>query len=102
MRQLCVALILSLSVIAGGATAQNAPAPAPETSNDEAQAALEAALIQAALRILEQNIRASRRESGEIDKLLRALAGISVADIKRYGICGGPNSEVRRAFGSLC
>jgi hypothetical protein len=51
---------------------------------------------------MEANIKASGRESGEIDKLIRALSGISVKDIRQYGICGGPNSEVRKLFGSLC
>lgn len=62
----------------------------------------EAVLIAQAVKIMQENIKASGRESGEIDKLVRALSGVSVKDIRQYGICGGPNSEVRKAFGSLC
>lgn len=72
-----------------------------EISSEE-QSVIEAALIAEAIKIMEKNIDASKRESGEIDKLIRALSGVSVKDIKKYGICGGPNSEVRKLFGSLC
>lgn len=76
-------------------SAQDQPTP------DE-QSIIEAALIAEAIKIMEQNIKASERESGEIDKLVRALSGVSIGDIQKYGLCGGPNSEVRKLFGSLC
>lgn len=87
-------LILSLGTAAG--QQQQPPAPSGE------QSMTEAVLIAQAVKIMQENIKASGRESGEIDKLVRALSGVSVKDIRQYGICGGPNSEVRKAFGSLC
>lgn len=63
---------------------------------------LKAIIIKGALDIIIENIKASNRESGEIDKLIRALSGISIMDIKKYGICGGPNSEARKLAASLC
>ena len=75
--------------------------PAPETEGP-GDGVVEAILINEALQIMLRNIEASERESGEIDKLIRALSGVSIKDINEYGICGGPNSEVRKLFGSLC
>jgi hypothetical protein len=86
-------VILSIGTVAGQQQPQG-------PSGDESVA--QAVLIVEAIKIMEGNIKASGRESGEIDKLIRALSGVSIKDIKQYGICGGPNSEVRKAFGSLC
>ena len=63
---------------------------------------IKAIILQEAIKIISRNIDASKKENGEIDKLIRAISGISVRDIERYGLCGGPNSEVRKNFGSLC
>lgn len=45
------------------------------------------------------NIKAADRESGELAKWVRATSGISVRDIKRYGIFGGPSSVFHKPFG---
>lgn len=62
---------------------------------------LEALIIQKGVEIISQNIKASERESGDINKAIRATLGISVADINRYGLLGGPNSEMRKLFNAL-
>ena len=80
-------------------TAQN-PASAPDGTPSEEM--IKAILVQEAAKIMLNNLEASKRESGEMAKLLRAIVGISVKDIESYGICGGPNSEVRKLFGSMC
>ncbi len=48
-----------------------------------------------------QNIKASEKESGDIDKAVRATLGISIKDINQYGLLGGPNSEMRKLFNAL-
>ncbi|MDW9689398.1 hypothetical protein GOB50_31070 [Sinorhizobium meliloti] len=58
-----------------------------------------AKILAAPLKIVDGNIKGASRESGEIDKLLRASSGISIRDIKKYGIFGGPNSIFRKPFG---
>ena len=49
--------------------------------------------------IVDGNIKAAARESGEVAKVLRGVTGISVRDIERHGIFGGPNSVFRKPFG---
>jgi hypothetical protein len=96
-------LIASLAFVTVAPARAQQPAPSGSNSGtDAAEGAVEAALIAAAVKIMQENVKASGRESGEIDKLIRALSGISVKDIKEYGICGGPNSEARKIAGSLC
>jgi hypothetical protein len=51
------------------------------------------------VKIIDGNVKASERESGEIAKVLRATTGISVRDIELYGVFGGPNSVFRKPFG---
>lgn len=47
------------------------------------------------------NIEASKSESGDLDKLIRATSGVSIRDIKKYGLRGGPNSEVSKILRAL-
>lgn len=56
-------------------------------------------VIMAPGNIVVNNIKAAGRESGELAKALRAALGISIGDIERYGIFGGPNSIFRKPFG---
>lgn len=49
--------------------------------------------------IIVGNIKATRRESGELARVLRATSGISIRDIERHGIFGGRNSIFRKPFG---
>jgi hypothetical protein len=56
-------------------------------------------ILAAPVKIVDGNIKAASGESGELDKVLRATTGISVRDINRYGIFGGPNSVFRKPFG---
>lgn len=62
---------------------------------------LEALIIQKGVEIVSQNIKASERENGDINKAIRATLGISIGDINRYGLLGGPNSEMRKLFNAL-
>lgn len=59
-------------------------------------------MAMAPVNIIEGNWEGAKRESGELAKIVRATTGISWRDIEKYGLCGGPNSEVRKLFGSLC
>jgi hypothetical protein len=49
--------------------------------------------------IVDGNIKGANRESGELAKVLRGVTGISILDIDRHGIFGGPNSIFRKPFG---
>ncbi|MER9669938.1 hypothetical protein [Mesorhizobium sp. M0203] len=49
--------------------------------------------------IMDGNIKAIGRESGELAKVLRGISGISIRDIERYGILGGPGSVFHKPFG---
>lgn len=51
-----------------------------------------------AILIVTGNFDAAKNESGEIAKLVRATSGISLTDIEKYGIQGGPNSEISKAL----
>jgi hypothetical protein len=56
-------------------------------------------VLAAPVKIIDGNIKAASGESGELDKVLRASTGISIRDIKHYGVFGGPNSVFRKPFG---
>jgi hypothetical protein len=56
-------------------------------------------LLAIPVKIVDGNILAASRERGEIDKVIRAITGISVRDINEYGFFGGPNSIFRKPFG---
>lgn len=51
--------------------------------------------------IVVANIEAAKRERGDINQAIRATTGVSVGDIKKHGILGGPNSEARKIFKAL-
>jgi hypothetical protein len=55
--------------------------------------------IYAVINSIDRNIQGAARESGEIDKVLKGTTGISVKDIKKHGVFGGPNSVFRKPFG---
>lgn len=83
--------------------ATNPQDPQPDGGKDQDLTSLiEAILLKEAVNTMKRNLEASKHESGEIAKLMRAISGISIKDIQEYGICGGPNSEVRKLFGDLC
>jgi hypothetical protein len=46
---------------------------------------------------IERNFKASRQESSVLNKAIRSTTGISIRNIKKYGLAGGRNSEVRKA-----
>jgi hypothetical protein len=48
---------------------------------------------------IERNFEASKQESGLFNQTIRATIGVSIGDIERYGIFGGPNSFFRKPFG---
>jgi hypothetical protein len=50
------------------------------------------------VKIMDGNLQAAKRESGDLDKALRVI-GPSVRDIKKHGIRGGRNSVFRKPFG---
>jgi len=65
-------------------------------------------IVTAPIGIVLGNLEASKNESGDIDKALRATTGISVGAIKDKGVLGG-NSDARKAcdkianvFGGKC
>jgi hypothetical protein len=62
---------------------------------------LEMLILQKGVDIMVQNVKASERESGDINKAIRATLGVSVKDINQYGLLGGPNSEMRKLFKAL-
>jgi hypothetical protein len=79
---------------AAPAAAQQSPAPTDSTVPVDGGALaklLEALIIEKGADIVAQNIKASERESGDLDKAVRATFGISILDIKKYGLLGGPN-----------
>jgi hypothetical protein len=52
-----------------------------------------------ALAILGNNWSAAQNEKGDLAKYFRATSGISITDIQKYGIQGGPNSELNKLLG---
>ena len=56
-------------------------------------------IISVPVKIFDGNIKASMGESGELAKVLRGVSGISIRDIEKYGVFGGPNSVMRKPFG---
>jgi hypothetical protein len=55
-------------------------------------------ILAAPVKIIGGNISGADRETGELNKLLRASTGISILDIEKYGLAGGPVSDVRKAL----
>jgi hypothetical protein len=51
------------------------------------------------VKIVDANVKAAAGESGEVAKVVRGVTGISVRDIEKYGVFGGPNSIFRKPFG---
>lgn len=94
----CTMLIGPFSTLAN---AESKPA-GDSTSGAEEQltAAAVALLYKSLAEHVRKNVDGANRESGEGAKLLKALTGVSELDIKRYGICGGPNSELRKLLGN--
>jgi hypothetical protein len=65
-----------------------APVPVPVAA---------AFLVAAAFKTnIEHNFVAAKDESGVLNQTIRATTGISIGDIERYGLAGGPNSEVNK------
>ena len=101
MRALIIA-IACLSVTCLQPLASRAQTSGPvQVESPSLEQMLEALILQRGVDIMVQNIKASERESGDLDKAIRATLGISVADIKKYGLLGGPNSEMRKLFKAL-
>jgi hypothetical protein len=101
MRKRSIAVVaaaaISAFLISGNAVRSD---PVEVQSNNLAMM-LEALIQQQGVNVVVQNIKASERESGDIDKAIRAVLGISITDIKAYGLLGGPNSEMRKLFKAL-
>ncbi|MDN3277834.1 hypothetical protein QWJ07_26460 [Frankia sp. RB7] len=49
--------------------------------------------------IVAGNIKAASRESGVGAQVIRGVTGISLGDIQKHGLWGGPNSFFRKPFG---
>ncbi|MBX3306490.1 MAG: hypothetical protein KF751_10625 [Nitrospira sp.] len=106
MRRLtaCIIAVLLASASVEYTSAKTSPPPKPKTvevKSDSLTDLLEAYILQKGIEIVKGNIEAAKNESGDIDKAIRATLGISIADIKRYGLLGGPNSEMRKLFKAL-
>lgn len=56
-------------------------------------------IVVAPVKIVDGNIKASMRESGEVAKVVRAVTGISWRDIEARGVFGGSNSIFRKPLG---
>ncbi|MBU3029728.1 hypothetical protein [Paracoccus marinaquae] len=98
---------LAIAIFTGSLVIMSTLTNAQETEDSSESSAIDPVVLQLLLESLadniEGNISAAERESGELAKLVRALTGISVLDIERFGICGGPNSELRKILGdSAC
>ena len=65
------------------------------------QGLLESLILERGIDIIKGNIDSAKRESGDIDKAVRAVLGISIKDIREHGLLGGPNSEMRKLFNAL-
>jgi hypothetical protein len=52
-----------------------------------------------ALALLGNNWDSAQSEKGDVAKYFRATSGISLSDVKKYGIRGGDNSELRKLVG---
>lgn len=48
--------------------------------------------------IVASNFAASTNEKGDMAKAVRALSGVSLTDIQKHGILGGPGSELNKAL----
>lgn len=62
---------------------------------------IEAWVVQKGIEIIVSNIGALKNESGELAKLVRASIGVSISDIKKSGLQGGPKSEVSKVLRAL-
>ena len=49
-------------------------------------------LLRASVNLVAANAQAAKRESGDISKVVRAATAVSIGDIERYGIQGGPKT----------
>jgi len=54
-----------------------------------------------AAQILGSNLEAGKKESGELSKITRSTIGVSLDDIQKHGLTGGPNSELNKALNNL-
>jgi len=45
---------------------------------------------------IERNFQAAKNEPTAVGQLLRATTGVSIDDIGKYGLAGGPNSEINK------
>jgi hypothetical protein len=73
----CVVIAVSLVLVRAGSAAAEQQQQGPAAESDPVA---QAVLIVEAIKIMNGNIQASGRESGEIDKLVRALSGISIKE----------------------
>jgi hypothetical protein len=55
-------------------------------------------VIAVPVKILAGNVKGAERESGEVDKMIRAVTGISLKAINEHGLWGGPNSIFRKPW----
>ena len=110
LRVLSALLVYSMLATASPIPAQETttdPAPQGEPQGDvEVDSSvllelLETLLIEKGIDIIENNVKAAERESGDLDKAIRAVLGVSVKDIREHGLLGGPNSEMRKLFKAL-
>lgn len=94
----CAALLST--GVAQSAYAQE-PTGTVQVEASDLRTLLEALILERGVEIIKGNIEAAKNESGDIDKAVRAVLGISIKDIKAHGLLGGPNSEMRKLFNAL-
>ena len=69
----------------------------PDVGNQVLRATV--TILAAPFNIVGKNLKGAKRESGVGAKVLKAITGGSVKDMKKHGIFGGPNSIFRKPFG---
>lgn len=98
--------VIAVAMLAAGATARAEPVTAT-ICNAGACAPIDPVVagVVIAAGILEKpiarNLEAAKKESSLLNKAVRVTTGISIRNIKKYGLAGGPNSEVRKAGRTL-
>lgn len=98
------ALIFSVALFCSGigqAAQAEEPTGTVQVEANSLQSLLEALILERGIEIIKGNIDAAKNESGDIDKAVRAVLGISIKDINEHGLLGGPNSEMRKLFKAL-
>jgi hypothetical protein len=95
MRKYSIAAMVSSIALMLGSAAYAAEPQEPSSTGSAIQSVPVAFIVER----VHANAQSAGRERGELAKVLGTLTGISVRDIEKYGLFGGPNSIFRKPFG---